>query len=70
VIVEIEPSTGPVRAFTLEADDGSYKVFIADDVDYGFDLQHLHEHRTTGQPVRCILEARGERLYALQILDA
>jgi hypothetical protein len=69
VIVGIE-GDAEVHAFTLEADDGRYRIFIADDVDYGFDLRHLHEHRATGDPVRCTLEKRGDRLYALAILDA
>jgi hypothetical protein len=43
---------------------------IAPDVDYGFALGHLHEHESTGDPVRCVLEEREGRLYALEILDA
>jgi hypothetical protein len=70
VIVAVEESDGRIRAFTLRAGDEEYDVFIADDVDYGFDLHHLREHRTSGEPVRCRLEERGERLYALEILDA
>jgi hypothetical protein len=59
-----------VESFTLDADGDVYTIHIASDVDYGFDLVHLHEHRTTGEPVRCVLEQRGERLYALEIVDA
>jgi hypothetical protein len=70
VIVAVEPSTGPVRTFTLEAAGESYRIFVAADVDYGFDLHHLRDHRATGDPVRCTLEERGDRLYALTILDA
>jgi hypothetical protein len=69
-IVATEPENGPVRASTLEADGERHEIFIADDVDYGFDLQHLHEHLATGDPVRCTLEQRGGRLYALAIADA
>jgi hypothetical protein len=39
-------------------------------VDYGFDLGHLHEHRASGDPVRCLLEEREGKLYALRIDDA
>ena len=50
--------------------DEVHTIHIAEDVDYGFDLAHLHEHRTTGEPVRCVFEVRDERLYALEIADA
>jgi hypothetical protein len=70
VIVEVEEDAGNVTAFTLEVDGDRYTIFVAEEVEYGFDLRHLHEHRSTGEPVRCTLEERGDRLYALQILDA
>lgn len=70
VIVAVEETGGRIRAFTLRAGGEEYEIFIADDVDYGFDLHHLGEHRASGEPVRCKLEERGERLYALEILDA
>jgi hypothetical protein len=38
--------------------------------DYGFDLTHLNEHQSTGDPVRVRLRQRDEGLYALQIDDA
>jgi hypothetical protein len=70
-IVAVESSDdGTIASFTLEAADEVHTIHIAEDVDYGFDLAHLHEHRTTGEPVRCVLEVRGERLYALEIADA
>ena len=62
---------GDVSAFTLETGEGdTYEIFIAEDVDYGFDLSHLDEHRTSRDPVRCALEERNGRLYATKILDA
>lgn len=71
VVAEVEGGGGRVTAFTLDAEGGeTYEIFIAEDVDYGFDLDHLREHEATGEPVRCRLEQRGERLYALSILDA
>jgi hypothetical protein len=70
-IVEIQSSDdGTVASFTLEAVDDVHTIHIAKDVEYGFDLAHLHEHRATGEPVRCVLEERDERLYALEIVDA
>jgi hypothetical protein len=71
VITTIEGEGSAVRSFTLETeDDGTFEVFIATDVDYGFDLAHLHEHETTGDPVRCRLEEREGEAYALEIVDA
>jgi hypothetical protein len=69
-IVALQSSDGTIASFTLEAADEVHTIHIAEDVDFGFDLAHLHEHRTTGEPVRCVLEARDERLYALEIADA
>lgn len=45
------------------------EVWIADDVQYGFDLEHLQEHEDSGDPVRCALEERDGRAYALSIAD-
>ncbi len=71
VVTEVESERGRVSAFTVEAEEGeTYEVFVADDVDYGFDLDHLYEHEETGDPVRCRVEQRDGRLYALSILDA
>ena len=70
VIVEIESEKGSILSFTLEANGEDHTIYIAKDIDYGFDLHHLFEHRATGEPVRCVLEARGERLYAVEIVDA
>ena len=70
VITAIEGEGSDVRSFTLETEeDGTLDVFIAADVDYGFDLGHLHEHEDTGDPVRCTLEEREGRAYALEIAD-
>lgn len=71
VITQVEGEGSAVRSFTLETDDhGTLEVFIAEEVDYGFDLAHLHEHETTGDPVQCLLEERDGRAYALEIVDA
>ena len=71
VVVSVEEEAGQVTSFTVEAEDGeSYELFIAEDVDYGFDLRHLHEHERTGDPVRCRVKERDGRAYALEILDA
>ena len=53
----------------MKQGDEHVEIAIADDVAYGFDLEHLREHLATGDPVRCTVELRGDRLYALSILD-
>ena len=71
VITAIDGEGSDVRSFTLETEnERTLEVFIAADVDYGFDLRHLHEHEATGDPVRCALEEREGRAYALEIVDA
>jgi len=68
VITAIE---GDIGAISVVEDDGDeYSVAIADDVEYGFDLQHLREHEATGDPVHVRLEERGGHLVALSIDDA
>jgi hypothetical protein len=71
VITEINGAGSDVTSFTLETDEyGALDVHIARDVDYGFNLGHLHEHQATGDPVRCTLEERDGEAYALEIADA
>ena len=71
VIVSVQDGpNGEVESFELDSEEDAYTIHIAPDVDYGFALGHLHEHESTGDPVRCVLEEREDRLYALEILDA
>jgi hypothetical protein len=71
VILDVESEgVGEVTSFELKDGDETYEIFIADDVDYGFNLGHLSEHLTTGDPVRVPLEERDGKLYALSIDDA
>jgi len=58
-----------VTGFTLEEADETFEISIADDVDYGFALSHLNAHVSAADPVRCRVEKRGGRLYALSIED-
>lgn len=70
VIVEVEQEgLTDVESFSLRAEDDTYQIYIAEDVDYGFPLSHLNEHRVSGDPVRVELEERDEKLYALSIED-
>lgn len=71
VVGVIETIEGDIASFTVAEQDGDrYEIVIASDVDYGFDLQHLREHETTGDPVDVRLEQRGADLVALSIEDA
>lgn len=71
VLLDVESEgVGEVTSFTLKEGDDTYEIFIADDVDYGFNLGHLSEHLTSGDPVRVPLEVRDDKLYALSIDDA
>ena len=70
IITAVRVEDGAVTGFTLDSLEGIYEIRIAADVDYGFDLKHLHEHERTREPVRCELEQRGGATYALAIADA
>ena len=71
VLLDVESEgVGEVTSFTLKEGDDTYEIFIAGDVEYGFDLGHLSEHLTAGDPVRVPLEVRDGKLYALSIEDA
>ncbi len=68
-IVELRPSAEAVESFTIQSGSEQIELFVADDVDYGFDLRHLDLHRRDGLPIRCEVERRDGRLYALTIVD-
>ena len=70
VVENISKRGDEVRRFSVRADGRTYVLDTPADVDYGFDLIHLEEHRTTGDPVRCTVERRGDRLVATSIVDA
>lgn len=61
---------GQISSFELKEGDETYEIFIDPEVDYGFNLGHLNEHLSTGQPVRVDLESREGKLYAQSIIDA
>lgn len=71
VLLDVESEgLGDVTSFVLKDGDAQYEIFIASDVEYGFDLGHLSEHLTSGDPVTVPLEVRDDKLYALSIDDA
>jgi hypothetical protein len=71
LITAIERSDrGPITAFTVAAGGERYDIRIDRERDYGFDLEHLEEHRLQELPVQVTLEEREDGLYAVEILDA
>jgi hypothetical protein len=70
VITQVAAGDGEVTGFDLDAAGKSYEILIEGDRDYGFDLTHLYEHQSSGDPVRVRLRERDEALYALRIDDA
>lgn len=70
LIVTIDRNqAGAIQAFTVE-DGQRLRVRIDPRREYGFDLEHLEEHRTDRLPVKVTLEQRNGDLYAVEILDA
>ena len=70
-VVALDYEAARLRRFTVRDESGEeHELVIADDVSYGFDLDHLREHRASGDPVRCTVEDRDGRLVALSIEDA
>ena len=70
-IIDIDSEgLGDVRSFTVKSDEQTYEILIDPQVDYGFPMGHLNEHRLSGAPVRVELLERDGRLFALSILDA
>lgn len=71
VITEVAAGTGgKVTGFDLDAAGESHEILIDPARDYGFDLTHLYEHQSSGDPVRVRLQQRDRALYALRIDDA
>lgn len=71
VISTIDPPEGDIESFELaRPDEDAQRIFIDPEADYGFDLQHLHEHMEDAAPVKVTLEERDEgRLFATAIDD-
>jgi hypothetical protein len=69
-VTEVRIEAGEVTRFTVVRGAREYPVLIDSGVDYGFDLTHLGEHRTSGDPVAVELVWRGGDAYATSILDA
>jgi hypothetical protein len=71
LIVELQRDEGRIASFILEtSDDRRYEVAIDPERDYGFELEHLEEHRLQQLPVEVRIDEREGALYATEILDA
>lgn len=71
VVATIEPPEGDIESFELvRPGEDAQRIYIDPELDYGFDLQHLHEHMADEGPVKVSLEEREGRLYATSIEDA
>jgi hypothetical protein len=70
LIVDVQGRGNDVRSFTLESGGEEYRIRIPPGVDYGFQLGHLRTHQASLYPVRCRVERRAGRLFAVEIVDA
>ena len=70
LITELSYDGEQLTSFVVESEDHTLEILIDPERDYGFDLEHLEEHRVGELPVQVALEARGEGLYAVEIEDA
>ena len=69
-IVAIDPPEGTIESFTVDSETKEdVEVYIDPERDYGFDLNHLHEHLETGDPVEVQLVLEDDVLYAISIED-
>ena len=71
VVVDVTSrGLGEVTGFVLKDGEETYGVEIDRNIEYGFPLDHLNEHRATGDPIRVELERQGRRWIALSLQDA
>ena len=70
-ITEIERGdSDEIVGLVLDAEDEEWTIQIVEDIDYGFDLEHLQEHMDQDLPVTVSLEERDGDLVALTVEDA
>jgi hypothetical protein len=61
---------GRIEQFAVRQGAESFEIRIDPRRNYGFDLEHLEQHRASDWPVTVRLERRDGALYAVEILDA
>ncbi len=61
---------GDIRQFAMRQGAEAFEIRIDPRRNYGFDLEHLEQHRASDWPVTVRLDQRDGALYAVEILDA
>jgi hypothetical protein len=69
-IVTMSVESSEIASITVEHDGDETEIFIKEDFDYGFDLQHLYSHQEKKQPVRVSIERIDGEPFATAIDDA
>jgi hypothetical protein len=69
LITDIEVRDGRTVAITVGSGDESTRLLTPADIDYGFDLAHLREHRDNEEPVSVKVQERDGEKVALIIED-
>ncbi len=71
LITDITRGTdGGIQQFAVRQGAESFEIRIDPRRNYGFDLEHLEQHRASDWPVTVRLEQRDGALYAVEIVDA
>ena len=69
-VTNLSIEDGTVTGFDLVSEeDGIVTILVDPERDYGFDLLHLEEHQSTGDPVVVSTETKGEDVIAVGIDD-
>ncbi len=61
---------GQIQQFAVRQGAELLEIRIDPRRNYGFDLEHLEQHRASDWPVTVRLDERDGALYAVEILDA
>jgi hypothetical protein len=68
-VVAVDGDLTEIVSFTLLVEGEELRFLPAEDGDYEFPLQHLRDHRRTGELVLVDWEWRGDARYALSVND-
>lgn len=69
-VTDVTVEDDVVTGFELNTGEDTVTIAIDPERDYGFDLFHLEEHVSSGDPVLVETETEGDDLVALSIEDA
>jgi hypothetical protein len=70
LITETSYEGEQMTSFVVESREGPVEILIDPERDYGFNLQHLEQHRSQELPVQVPVESKDGGLYAVDVLDA